>query len=74
MHVDRILLTHGHHDHCSGIAKLCNEIGEIPVYMHQGDSHLLTNVTKEAEELGLKIPFNFLQDKQKIDVGTRSVC
>ena len=72
-HVDRILLTHGHHDHCSGIAKLCNEIGEIPVYMHQADSHLLTNVTKEAETLGLKIPFNFLQDKQKIDVGTRAV-
>lgn len=34
-HIDKIFLTHGHHDHCSGIAKLLNEIGELPVYMSE---------------------------------------
>ena len=72
--MDRIFLTHGHHDHCSGIAQLFNEIGEIPVYMHKADYPLLSAVEKEAKELGLKIPFNFLKDKQAIEVGTRVVC
>ena len=71
VNVDRIFLTHGHHDHCSGIAQLFNEIGEIPVYMHKADYPLLSAVEKEAKELGLKIPFNFLKDKQAIEVGTR---
>ena len=63
--MDKILLTHGHHDHCSGIAKLENEIGEIPVYMNQGsrhspDSHiadapLFRGVLDEAKTLGLHV-------------------
>lgn len=71
--MDRVFLTHGHHDHCSGIAQLFNEIGELPVYMHQADYPLLSAVEKEAKDLGLKIPFTFLKDKQAIEVGTRLV-
>ena len=53
--MDRIFLTHGHHDHCGGIAQLCNEIGELPVYMNKADLSLLGNVQKEAKSLGLNV-------------------
>ena len=63
--MDKILLTHGHHDHCSGIAKLENEIGEIPVYMSKGlyvllpslveDAPLFRVVFDEAKTLGLNV-------------------
>ena len=42
--------------------------------MHKADYPLLSAVEKEAKELGLTIPFNFLKDKQAIEVGTRVVC
>ena len=63
--MDKILLTHGHHDHCSGIAKLENEIGEVPVYMSKGphaslpllveDAPLFRGVLDEAKTLGLNV-------------------
>ena len=53
--IEKIFLTHGHHDHCSGIAKLLNSIGEIPVYMNQNDFHLFKGVVEEGKTLGLNV-------------------
>ncbi|OAO13209.1 beta-lactamase [Blastocystis sp. ATCC 50177/Nand II] len=70
--VDKILLTHGHHDHCSGIAKLENEIGEIPVYMNQADAPLFRGVLDEAKTLGLHIPVNYVKDNDTVVCGSRT--
>ena len=53
--IEKIFLTHSHHDHCSGIAKLLNSIGEIPVYMNQNDFHLFKGVVEEGKTLGLNV-------------------
>ena len=54
-HIEKIFLTHGHHDHCSGIAKLLSSIGEIPVYMSQNDFNLFKGVVEEGKTIGLNV-------------------
>ena len=57
LNIEKIFLTHGHHDHCSGIAKLLNSIGEIPVYMNQNDYRLFEGVVAEGRTYGLNVLF-----------------
>ena len=55
LHIDKIFLTHGHHDHCSGIAKLLNSIGEVPVYMNSNDYRLFEGVVAEGKTYGINV-------------------
>lgn len=71
INVDKILLTHGHHDHCSCIPQLLNAMGEIPVYMHENDMHMLKKQEKEMSELGLKMILRGVRDGDRIRVGSR---
>ena len=71
VNIDKIFLTHGHHDHCSGIAKLLNSIGEVPVYMNSNDYRLFEGVVAEGKTYGINIPVNFVKDNDAVDVGSR---
>ena len=42
LHLDRILLTHGHYDHLGGVAQVQQETG-APVYIHGDDLGMLTD-------------------------------
>ena len=35
-----VLLTHGHYDHVGGVAALRDRYADIPVYVHEADTHL----------------------------------
>ena len=62
-----ILLTHGHFDHCGGVAGFLREF-DIPVYGHANDIELAQNASKNkwrvpAEDCTMS---NFVQDGDKI--------
>jgi hydroxyacylglutathione hydrolase len=52
--VTAILLTHGHVDHVSGVAKAKRELG-VPVYLHRGDLPLYENAVAFGQFFGLSI-------------------
>jgi hydroxyacylglutathione hydrolase len=49
-----ILLTHGHVDHVSGVARAKRELG-VPIYLHRGDLPLYDNAVAFGEFFGLTI-------------------
>ena len=62
-----ILLTHGHFDHCGGVAGFLREFN-VPVYGHQNDVALAQNASKNkwrvpAEDCNIT---NFVNDGDKI--------
>ena len=44
-----VLLTHGHYDHVGGVAALRARYADIPVYVHEADTHLTPTLTKGLE-------------------------
>jgi glyoxylase-like metal-dependent hydrolase (beta-lactamase superfamily II) len=54
LQVKQILLTHGHVDHVSGVARAKRELN-VPVHMHRGDLPLYENAVAFGEFFGLKI-------------------
>lgn len=46
-HLERILLTHTHHDHVAGVPELLVRFPELPVYVHEADIHRLKNVPEK---------------------------
>ena len=65
-----ILLTHGHFDHCGGVAAFLREF-DVPVYGHKNDIDLAKNASKNkwrvrAEDCDIT---NFINDGDKIVLG-----
>ena len=54
LQVKQILLTHGHADHVSGVARAKHEL-RVPIYLHRGDLPLYENAVALGEFFGLTI-------------------
>ena len=42
-----ILLTHSHHDHVAGVPELLARFPDLPVFVHEADTHRLKNVPRK---------------------------
>lgn len=73
--IKQIILTHEHYDHCGGVKKICDMIGDKPViFSHEETSFKLEKgVSLFAEMLGGKMPKISvdvkLKDRDKINAG-----
>lgn len=69
-----ILLTHGHFDHCTGVAGILRRHPDVPVYIHEKDC-----VAQQAGEYGMKFTRlgeknqRFYQEGDVLTLGTLSV-
>lgn len=75
LHVDAVLLTHGHFDHCGGVnafLKSCNV--NAPVFVHENDFNLCTNASKNKWGIFCEdcVPTHFLQ-QGKLQIGNFSL-
>lgn len=66
LHVEAVLLTHGHFDHCGGAKQLLDICGASPVFVHKADLPLCLAASRNrwaipAEDI---VPTNFLQEGQ----------
>ena len=52
LHVERILLTHAHVDHVTGVAR-AKQVLQVPVYLHKDDQFLYDAAPQQAEFFGL---------------------
>ncbi|MGC7873667.1 MBL fold metallo-hydrolase [Desulfosporosinus sp. SYSU MS00001] len=74
MHIDYILLTHGHVDHIGAVDELRDLLGDVQVGIHSGDAEMLTDGRKNLSSyfgpgVVLKSADFFLEDGQEISVG-----
>ena len=50
--VEAVFITHGHYDHISGVSRLLEEVGDVPVYMHPDDVELIGMAPEMARPYG----------------------
>jgi hydroxyacylglutathione hydrolase len=62
-----IILTHGHIDHIEGINIICEEFGDIPVYIGREDEKFLTD---KSLNLAVFFPGKFFSLNESINVKT----
>ncbi len=72
VNIERILVTHGHADHCGGVAALRTRLG-VPVEgPHEADRFWIDQLTADSEEYGLEPSEPFEPDRWLVDGDTVS--
>jgi glyoxylase-like metal-dependent hydrolase (beta-lactamase superfamily II) len=72
--IERILVTHGHADHCGGVSAMRERLG-VPVEgPHEGDRFWIDRLVEDSAQYGLEptAPFEpdrWLQDGDEVTVG-----
>ena len=72
--IERILVTHGHADHCGGVAALREQLG-VPVEgPHEADRFWIDRLQEDSAQYGLEPAVSFepdrwLQDGDEVTVG-----
>ena len=58
IHIDKILLTHGHNDHVAGVPALQRQYKEIPLYIRKEDNfYLKKEGDEDSDFMGMPRPF-----------------
>ena len=76
IHIDKILLTHGHNDHVAGVPALQRQYKEIPLYIRKEDTfYLKKEGDEDSDFMGMPRPFihgpfHWLQDRDTVSLGT----
>jgi len=74
--VGRILLTHAHFDHITGVALVKDALG-VPVYLHEGDRPLYEHAVEQGEMFGLTVaqppPVDVYYDVSRLYFGDYQV-
>jgi len=73
LHINSILVTHGHFDHVGAVKTLIKELG-VDFFAHKDDLFFIQYAEKSARRWGIEIeqppnPNYFLEDGQIINVG-----
>ena len=72
--IERILVTHGHADHCGGVAALRDRLG-VPVEgPHEADRFWIDRLQEDSAQYGLEpavsfVPDRWLHDGDEVTVG-----
>lgn len=69
----KILLTHGHFDHCCGLAEI-QDAFPVPVYMHRDDIPYVAEAGSHSRIYGISVPKvplpdQFIEDADRISFG-----
>lgn len=71
--VEKILITHGHFDHCGGAAALSQILGCLIIGPHPDDQFWIDQIPKNAQQYGFEgesfTPDQWLKDKDEITLG-----
>lgn len=68
--IERILVTHGHADHCGGVAALRERLG-VPVEgPHEADKFWIDRLAEDSEQYGLEPSRTFEPDRWLVDGDT----
>ena len=64
IHINNVLLTHGHMDHAGGTAELAVIFPDVPVGLHRDDLPLYRNLGRQGAMFGLTVEELFSAGKR----------
>ncbi|GEB88549.1 MBL fold metallo-hydrolase [Zymomonas mobilis subsp. pomaceae] len=75
--VEKILITHGHFDHCGAAAVLSRTLNIPIIGPHKADQFWIDQIPENAQQYGFEaesfIPNSWLNDLDKIDLGNQII-
>ncbi|MDP6155316.1 MAG: MBL fold metallo-hydrolase [Candidatus Thermoplasmatota archaeon] len=74
LNIEFIIATHGHFDHCAGVARIKDKIPDVPFIIHEDDLSFVKDSKNSAMRWGMVIdqvpdPDRFMKVGEEIEVG-----